>query len=122
PHAISLVLNTNYEALISLLRTNAQTADMVAPIGAALDSGAQNQLAGVISSLQVSLSKINTPEVYYITSSSDFRLNLNDPENPRILTIGNDPTLSSTYSPIIGLMLTSISKQLNQKGKLKSIF
>lgn len=122
PHAISLVLNTNYEALISLLRTNAQTADMVAPIGAALDSGAQNQLAGVISSLQVSLSKINTPEVYYITSSSDFSLNLNNPEDPGILTIGNDPTLSSTYSPIIGLMLTSISKQLNQKGKLKSMF
>jgi hypothetical protein len=79
PHAISLVLQPNIEALLKMLQTNLQCADMVAPIAVAMQTGAQNQLAGVVSSLQVSLSKINTPEIYYITSSSDFSLNLNDP-------------------------------------------
>lgn len=121
PHAISLVLQPNIEALLKMLQTNLQCADMVAPIAMAMQTGAQNQLAGVVSSLQVSLSKINTPEIYYITSRSDFSLNLNDPMNPSILTIGNDPVLSSTYAPVIGLMLTAITKQLNQQGKQKSM-
>jgi type IV secretory pathway TraG/TraD family ATPase VirD4 len=121
PHAISLVLQPNIEALLKMLQSNLQCADMVSPIAMAMQTGAQNQLAGVVSSLQVSLSKINTPEIYYITSRSDFSLNLNDPTNPSILTIGNDPVLSSTYAPVIGLMLTAITKQLNQQGKQKSM-
>ena len=122
PHAISLILQPNIDLLLDKLKSNSKCADMIAPILTAQMQGASNQLSGVISSLQVSLSKINTAEIYYILSDTDFSLNLNDPQNPAILTIGNDPTLATTYSPIIGLILTSISKQLNQQAKEKSIF
>ncbi|MFC3560841.1 type IV secretory system conjugative DNA transfer family protein [Pedobacter jamesrossensis] len=122
PHAISLVVQPNIEALIKLLQTNYQCADMAAPIAMAIESGASNQLAGVVSSLQISLNKINTPEIYYVTGQgSDLSLNLNDPNNPSILVLGNDPTLVDTYGPVIGLMLTAITKQLNQQGREKSI-
>lgn len=122
PHAISLITQGDTPALIKLLQTNYQCADMVAPIATAIQSGAGNQLAGVVSSLQVSLNKINTPEVYYVTGQgNDFNLNLNDPDAPSILTIGNDPVLATTYGPVIGLMLTAISKQLNQQGRDKSL-
>lgn len=114
PHAISLILQPDLDALLEKLKTNSKCSDMIATILTAQMQGATNQLSGVISSLQVSLSKINTSEIYYILSDNDFSLNLNDPENPSILTIGNDPTLANTYSPIIGLILTSLSKQLNQ--------
>src|SRR5690606_33468648 len=67
-------------------------------------------------------SKINTEEVYYLTTKSDFSLDLNNPNSRGMLVIGNSPILATTYSPIIGLILTSISKQLNQQGKEKSIF
>lgn len=122
PHAISLILQPDLDALLEKLKTNSKCSDMIATILTAQMQGATNQLSGVISSLQVSLSKINTSEIYYILSDNDFSLNLNDPENPAILTIGNDPTLANTYSPIIGLILTSLSKQLNQQNKTKSIF
>lgn len=122
PHAISLILQPDLDALLEKLKTNNKCSDMIATILTAQMQGATNQLSGVISSLQVSLSKINTSEIYYILSNNDFSLNLNDPDNPAILTIGNDPTLANTYSPIIGLILTSLSKQLNQQNKQKSIF
>lgn len=122
PHAMSMILQPDLEALLSTLSEEPKCADMIAPILTAYANKADNQLAGVISSLQVSLSKINTEEVYYITSASDFSLDLNNPQSKGILCIGNDPVLSSTYSPIIGLMLTSISKILNQQGKEKSVF
>ncbi|UWY29366.1 type IV secretory system conjugative DNA transfer family protein [Flavobacterium sp. TR2] len=122
PHAISLILQPDLEALLNLLQRNSKCVDMIATILTAHSQGAQNQLSGVISSLQVALSKINTAEIYFVTSESDFSLNLNDPDKPIILVVGNDPTLSETYSPVIGLILTSISKQINQQSKEKSLF
>ena len=122
PHAISMILQPNFEALLRELCSVPKAADMIAPIMTAYEQGADNQLAGVISSLQVSLSKINSDEIYYLMSKSDFSLELNNPENKGILTIGNDPQLSSTYAPLIGLVLASVSKQLNRQGKEKSVF
>lgn len=122
PHAMSMILQPNLEALLRTLSDEPKCADMIAPILTAFANGADNQLAGVISSLQVSLSKINTEEVYYITSASDFSLTLNDASSKGILVIGNNPVLASTYSPVIGLILTSISKILNQQNKEKSLF
>lgn len=122
PHAMSLILQPDLEALLNMLQSNEKCSDMIATILTAHKQGAQNQLSGVISTLQVALSKINTAEIYFVTSESDFSLNLNDPINKTILVVGNDPTLLETYSPVIGLILTSISKQLNQQDKAKSIF
>ena len=122
PHAMSMILQPNLESLLNTLDKEQKCADMIAPIMTAYANKADNQLAGVISSLQISLSKINTEEVYYLTTKSDFSLDLNNPNSKGMLVIGNSPTLASTYSPIIGLILTSISKQLNQQGKEKSVF
>ena len=122
PHAISMILQPDLEALLKTLSEEPKCADMIAPILTAFANKADNQLAGVIASLQVALSKINTEEVYYITSASDFSLDLNNPQSKGILCIGNDPVLAGTYSPVIGLMLTAISKILNQQGKEKSVF
>jgi asparagine synthetase A len=41
---------------------------MIATILTAHKQGSQNQLSGVISTLQVALSKINTAEIYFVTS------------------------------------------------------
>lgn len=122
PHAISMVMGDDLEQLLNRLRSVPKCADMVAPIHMALKTGAQNQLAGVVSSLQISLSKINSTELYYLLTENDFDINLNNPTSKGILVIGNNPTLSSTYAPVIGLILTSISKLLNQQGKEKSVF
>lgn len=122
PHAIAMALQPNMEALLMELSTVPKCADMISSIMTAFERGADNQLAGVLSSLQVSLSKINLDEIYYLMSGSDFSLQLNDPESRGILTIGNNPQLSTTYAPIIGLILTSVSKQLNRPGKEKSVF
>lgn len=122
PHAMSMILQPDLEALLRTLSKDIKCADMIAPILTAYANKADNQLAGVVSSLQISLSKINTEEVYYITSGNDFSLDLNNPKSKGILTIGNEPTLATTYAPIIGLILTSASKLLNQQGKEKSVF
>ena len=122
PHAISMILQPNYEALLRELSSVPKCGEMIAPIMTAYQQGADNQLAGVLSSLQISLSKINFDEVYYLMSENEVSLQLNDPDKRGILTVGNNPQLSSTYAPLIGLILTSVSKQLNRQEKEKSVF
>lgn len=122
PYAISFVMQSNFERLIDLLQTNDECADLIASIVTAKNSGAGNQLAGVVSSLQTPLAKINTPEIYWVMGKgNDFDLNLNSESNPSIVTIGNNPALASSIGPVIGLMLTAITKQLNQQNRLKSV-
>lgn len=122
PHAMSMVLQPDDEALLRTLSKHSKCSDMIAPILTAYGKGADNQYAAVISSLQNPLAKINSNEIYYLLSASDFNLALNSPDSKGILCIGNDPTLSGTFSPVIGLILTSISKLLNRQGKEKSVF
>jgi type IV secretory pathway TraG/TraD family ATPase VirD4 len=122
PHAISMLTQDDFEGLIKMLQTNYECSDMVASLSTAMKSGASEQLAGVVSSLQTSLSKINTPEIYFVMAQgNDFDLNLNDPDTPSILTIGNNPALATSFGPVIGLMLTAVTKQLNQQNRLKSM-
>lgn len=123
PHAMSMILASDTEGLIRLLKTNPQSKDMVQPIATAFDAGSSNQIAGVVSSLQVSLSKINTPEVCWVMGNEkgSCDLDLNNPQSPGILTIGNDPVLSNTYSPVIGLVMAAGAKLLNRQDKLKSL-
>lgn len=122
PHAMAMILQPNFKALLRELCSVPKCADMIAPIMTAYDQGADNQLAGVISSLQISLSKINSDEIYYLMTENNVNLQLNNAESKGVLTIGNNPQLSSTYAPILGLILTSVSKQLNRQGKEKSVF
>lgn len=122
PHAIAMVLQPDFKSLLFTLMSNSKCSDMVTPFAMAYMQGADNQLAGQVTTLQTSLTKIMTNEVYYLLSGSDFSLELNNSDKKGILVLGNDPTLSSTYAPIIGLILTSVAKQLNRQEKEKSVF
>ncbi len=120
PHAVAFLL-LPIEDVVRALSTDTQCAGLVASVRQAVDSKAANQLSGVASTLQLPLAKINTPEIAWVLSANDFDLNLNDPENPRWLCIGNSPTLSETYSPVLSLIATSCIKQLNQQQKAPSM-
>lgn len=122
PHAISMIVFPNSEKLIKTLASNHTTAEMISPILSAYTQGADKQLAGQLSSAQLPLQKLNTPEIFWILSESDFDLNLNNPLNKGILTIGNNPSIQDSLSPIIALIMTSTMKLLNQPNKENSVF
>lgn len=122
PHAISIIMHPNFKAVLMELTTVPKCADLIATLLTAYEQGATNQLAGVVSSLQIALGKINIDEIYYLMKDNEVDLALNNPENPAILTIGNNPSLSDTYAPILSLIMSAVSKQLNQQNREKSIF
>ncbi|MBK5719888.1 type IV secretion system DNA-binding domain-containing protein [Dysgonomonas sp. Marseille-P4677] len=121
PHVISLLLHTDIDKLITTISEDYEAGGFVASLKQAIDRGAERQAAGVASTLQNALSQLNTRDIFYILSGSDFDLQLNNPNNPKFLCLGNDSTLASTYAPIISLIIGVCVRQMNQPNKQKSI-
>ena len=120
PHVINTALYQDYVHVISMLEANAQSADMVRSIATAIRNKADKQIAGVIASLQIMVTRINSPEIVWVLTGSDFTMSINDPNDPKLLCLGSDPGLVDTFSPVVSLIITVALKQMNQQGKCKS--
>lgn len=120
PHVISTALYPDYAHVISMLEANPQSADMIRSIATAIQKKADKQIAGVIASLQIMVTRINSPEIVWTLTGNDFDMNINDPKHPKLLCLGSDPGLVDTFSPVVSLIITVALKQMNQQGKRKS--
>lgn len=119
PHVCAMI-TSNDVLLLETLQKNPTTAQMTISIYNAMQRGAEGQTAGVIGTLQGAIAQVNTAEIMYIFGGNDFSLNVNDPENPILLTVGTFPTLVNTFAPLCSLVITVATKLMNQPGKQKS--
>ena len=121
PHAIALLCSPDYEKLVSLLSEDPETASLVASLKVAIDKGADNQLAGVLASIQITLARIHSPEIAWVLSGDDIDLQLNDPADPKFLCLGTSPSLADSFAPVISLIITAALKRMNTPGMLPSL-
>lgn len=119
PHVFAMVTSKG-EALLKTLQKNPLTAQMTISILDAMERGADNQTSGVIGTLQGAIAQINTPELMYIFSGNDFSLDVNDPNNPAVVTVGTCPGISHTLAPLCSLIITVVTKLMNQPDKTRS--
>lgn len=122
PHVVATALYKDYRHVLSMLDTDVECGDMVRSLITAVEAKADKQIAGVVATLQIILTRINSPEMVWVLTPDEengegFSLNLNDPEHPKLLCIGNDPTLKDTFSPVISCMIAVALKLMNQPGK-----
>ncbi len=82
--------------------------------------GAAEQLMGQIASAKIPLSRMISPQLYWVMSDSEFTLDINNPEEPKILCVGNNPDRQNIYGAALGLYNSRIVKLINKKGMLKS--
>lgn len=119
PHAIEL-LNKRYADLFVILTSIPALENYLSPFMDAWRSGAQDQLQGQIASAKIPLSRMISPQLYWVMSGDDFTLDINNPQQPKVLCIGNNPDRQNIYSAALGLYNSRIVRLINQKGKLKS--
>ncbi|WP_369014133.1 conjugal transfer protein MobC [Flavobacterium anhuiense] len=119
PHVIEMI-QTDYEELFTLLRTEKEIEVLINPFVSAFLNEAVDQLEGQIASAKISLAKLSSPQLYYVLSGSDFTLDINNPSDPKIVSMGNNPQKIQTYGAVLSLFVSRLIKQVNQKGKLKS--
>ncbi len=119
PHAIEL-LNKKYADVFTILTAYPELENYLSPFIDAWQGGAQDQLQGQIASAKIPLSRMISPQLYWVMSGDDFTLDINNPDEPKILCVGNNPDRQNIYSAALGLYNSRIVKMINKKGKLKS--
>ena len=83
-------------------------------------AGAADQLMGQIASAKIPLSRMISPALYWVMSADEFSLDINNPDEPKVLCIGNNPDRQAIYGAALGLYNSRIVKLVNKKGRLKS--
>jgi hypothetical protein len=119
PHAIEL-LNKKYEDVFTILTSYSELENYLSPFMDAWQGGAQDQLQGQIASAKIPLSRMISPQLYWVMTGDDFSLDINNPKEPKILCVGNNPDRQNIYSAALGLYNSRIVKLINKKGQLKS--
>lgn len=118
PHAIEF-LNKPYEEIFPILTSYPELENYLSPFMDAWKGNAQDQLQGQIASAKIPLSRMISPALYWVMTGDDFTLDINNPEEPKILCVGNNPDRQNIYSAALGLYNSRIVKMINKKGKLK---
>lgn len=119
PHAIEL-LNKKYSDVFTILTSYPELENYLSPFMDAWQGGAQDQLQGQIASAKIPLSRMISPQLYWVMTGDDFSLDINNPNEPKILCVGNNPDRQNIYSAALGLYNSRIVKLINKKGQLKS--
>ncbi|WP_242671000.1 type IV secretory system conjugative DNA transfer family protein, partial [Flavobacterium aquidurense] len=79
-----------------------------------------DQLEGQIASAKIAMARLSSPQLYYVLSGSDFTLDINNPDEPKIVCMGNNPQKIQIYGAVLSLYVNRLVKQVNQKSKQKS--
>ena len=118
PHVIELMAQ-DYKKVFAILSGYQELDTKLKPFASALEAGAQDQLQGQIASAQIPLNKMASPLLYWTLSGDDFSLDINNPEAPKVLCVGNDPDRQTIYGTTLALFTSRMFKLINHKGKRK---
>ena len=117
PHAIEL-MQVSYQKLFSILRTEPEIETLISPFVSAFENDVMKTLENQVATAKMPLARLASPQLYYILSGDDLNLEINNPENPKIVCLANNPQKANAYGPIVSLYTTTMSRVTNKKGKL----
>lgn len=119
PHSIELA-QVEYKKLFPVLSLEREIEVLVNPFISALINGAMEQLEGQIASAKICLARLSSPQLYYVLSGNDFTLDVNNPQHPKVVCVGNNPAKQQTYGAVLSLYIERMLKLVNRKDRLKS--
>ena len=118
PHVIEL-LQMDYDSLFTVLRTEKEIEVLINPFVNAYLNNVMEQLEGQIASAKIAMARLSSPQLYYVLSGNDFKLDINNPEEPKVICMGNNPQKIQTYGAVLSLYVTRLIKLVNKKRKAK---
>jgi TusA-related sulfurtransferase len=119
PHAIELA-QISYDQLFPVLSLEPEIEVLINPFVSAFINKAMEQLEGQIASAKIGLARLSSPSLYYVLSGNDFTLDVNNPDDPKLVCVGNNPSKQQIYGAVLSLYIERMLKLVNRKGQLKS--
>lgn len=114
PHLIEM-LGLNYKALFQVLQQDKEIRVLIQPFEDALKGHAQEQLQGQLASARMPLLRFPSAAFYWVLSGDDFTLDINNPDSPKLLCVGNNPDRQSVYGTALALYTSRVIKIINHK-------
>lgn len=118
PHLIAIYQNLDTDELIDFLKSNQTSRAFADAFISGKDS--ERQTAGVKSTLSTALMKISSKRIFMALAADDIPLNINNPQNPAVISLINNPKYDSSYSPIIATIMHTIVKQMSVRHSKSS--
>ncbi|WP_428741876.1 type IV secretory system conjugative DNA transfer family protein [Tenacibaculum sp.] len=118
PHIMALFQLANTKKLVAFLKSDLTSHSMASAFINGIES--EKQTAGVKSYLANAFKKISSQKLFYVFSKDEVPLDINNPDNPAIVSLVNNPKYDSAYSPVIALVMHTIIKQMSVRGKTSS--
>lgn len=118
PHVIEL-MQLEYPQLFKLLRTEPEIDVLINPFESAFRNEAMEQLEGQIASAKISMARLSSPQLYYVLSGNDFTLDINNPKEPKLVCMGNNPQKQQIYGAVLSLYISRVIKLVNKKHQQK---
>ncbi|MCD8739100.1 YWFCY domain-containing protein [Mucilaginibacter roseus] len=118
PHVIELSL-VDYKELFAVLSSEPEIEVLINPFISAWRNEAYEQLEGQIASAKISLARLSSPQLYYVLSGNDFSLDINNPDEPKVVCLANNPQKSQVYGAVLSLYVNRINKLVNRKNQQK---
>ena len=119
PHVIEL-MQVDYPTLFKLLESEREIEVLINPFKSAFKNAAMEQLEGQVASAKIGMARLSSPQLYYVLSGNDFTLDINNPDKPKIVCMGNNPQKQQIYGAVLSLYITRVIKLVNKKHQLKS--
>ena len=118
PHVIEL-MQADYDKLFAILETEEEIKVLINPFISAYHNKAMAQLEGQVASAKISLARLSSPQLYYVLSGNDFTLDVNNPNEPKIVCMGNNPQKLQIYGAVLSLYISRMIKLVNRKNQQK---
>lgn len=118
PHLIEL-MQIKIDRLLSVLQIEPEIQPYISSFISAYLEDAMEQLEGQIDAAKIGLARLSSPALYYILSGNDMTLDINNPTQPKILCLANNPQKQEVYAPILSLFMIRLSKIINRPKQQK---
>ncbi|MBL0883578.1 MAG: type IV secretion system DNA-binding domain-containing protein, partial [Chitinophagaceae bacterium] len=63
--------------------------------------------------------RLSSPQLYWVLSGNDFTLDINNPQAPKIVCIGNNPEKQGIYGAALSLYVSRLIRIINKKDRQK---
>lgn len=118
PHLIAIYQYLGTKDLIKWLSSNTTSKAMANAFISGRES--ERQTAGVLSTLANALKKISTQRIFMALSRDEVPLDINNPKNPAVIAVVNNPKNETAYSPVIAVIIHTVTKQMSVRGRSSS--
>lgn len=115
PHVIKMI-QADYDELFPVLNTEPEIQVLMNPFITAYQNDAMEQLEGQVASAKIVLSRLASPQLYWVLAGKDFKLDINNPEEPKIVCMGNNPEKQQIYGAVLSLYISRLVRIVNKSG------